>query len=197
MARSATTPDDQLARLVEDLASDLRRRRREENEQRRAARMLWLSHHWPDSYRPRCFSIGRFHLCRRCTALYPLGFTVAVLSALGTPPWPSGWDPAAIWLLSIPATVAFVGEALGWFRYSIRWQVGTTLVAGLAFGRALGYELVDRWSSEFWGPIAVFGGIWFFASVAASRRRSGADDSLVDNPMVNDSLVDAAEPNDQ
>lgn len=171
MGRSTTTTDDELAQLVEDLATDLRRRRGQEEQERRAARLLWLSHHWPDTYQPRCISIGRFHLCRRCTALYPLGFTVAALSVLGIHPWPMSWDPAAIWLLSIPATLAFVGEALGWFRYSARWQVTTTLLAGLAFGRALGYELLDRWSSEFWGPIAVFGGIWFFASVAAWRRR--------------------------
>lgn len=181
MVRPATTTDDELARLVEDLASEMHRRRQQRDEERRATRMLWLSHHWPDSYRPRCFSIGRFHICRRCAALYPLGFTVAVLSAMVTPPWPSSWDPAAIWLLSVPATVAFVGEAVGWFRYSIHWQVGTTLLAGLAFGRALGYELVDRWSSEFWGPIAVFGGIWFFASVAASRRPTTAVDTGTDD----------------
>jgi hypothetical protein len=177
MGRSGATTDDELDRIVREMASDLRRRRREQDEERRATRMLWLSHHWPDSYQPRCISVGRLHMCRRCTALYPLGFAVAVVSALGSPPWPGSWDPTAIWLLSMPATVAFVGEALGWFRYSIRWQVGTTLLAGLAFGRALGYELVERWSSEFWGPIAVFGGIWFFASVAASRRRTVSDDA--------------------
>ncbi len=132
-----------------------------------ARKQLWLAHHWPDEYAERCVRIGSRHVCRRCAALYPLGFLVAVLAAAGHPPWPDSFDPAAIWLLSIPATVAFVGEALGFFRYSPRWQVATTLLAAVAFGRALGFELVDRWSPEFWQPIALFGGIWFFASAFA------------------------------
>ncbi len=136
-------------------------------------RRLWLAHHWPEDYGPRCVRIGSNHVCRRCLALYPLGALVAVLAALGHPPWTEELDPAAIWLLSIPATVAFVGEAIGLFDYSPRWQVGTTLVAAVAFGRALGYELTDRWSAEFWQPIAVFGGIWFLASAfqAGTARR--------------------------
>lgn len=133
-----------------------------------ARRTLWLSHHWPDQYRSRCIRVGRRHLCRRCTALYPLGLVVAALSAAGSPPWPVAWDPAAIWLLSIPATVAFVGEAVGAFAYSPRWQTAAMLVSAVAFGRALGYELVDRWSPEFWQPVAVFGGLWFLASVFAA-----------------------------
>ena len=44
-------------------------------------------------------------------------------------------------------------------------------MTALAFGRALGYELEHRWSGIFWGPIAVFGGIWFAATVMAQRRR--------------------------
>ena len=135
---------------------------------RAARRHLWLSHHWPEHYGQRCVRLGSRHLCRRCTALYPLAFLVALVSAAGRPPWPAELDPAMIWILSIPATVAFVGEAVGLFRYSPKWQVGTTLLAGAGFGRALGYELVDRWSPEFWQPIAVFGGIWFFASFFAA-----------------------------
>ncbi len=138
---------------------------------RQGRRQLWLSHHWPEHYGQRCVRIGSRHLCRRCTALYPFAFLVAFLSASGRPPWPPDLDPAAIWLLSIPATVAFIGEAIGLFRYSPKWQVGTTLLAAAAFGRALGYELVERWSSEFWQPIAVFGGLWFFASLFAATTR--------------------------
>jgi hypothetical protein len=57
-----------------------------------------------------------------------------------------------------------------WFAYHPRWQVATTLLAAVAFGRGLGYELLDRWSSELWGPIVVFGALWFAATVAAQRR---------------------------
>jgi predicted outer membrane lipoprotein len=144
---------------------------RVQEEQRVARRNLWLAHHWPSQYHDRCFRLGSRPVCRRCAALYPLGFLVALVSAAGLAPWPAGIDPWPIWILSIPATVAYVGEAVGWFRYHVRWQVGTTLAAALAFGRALGYELVDRWHPWFWEPIAVFGAIWLTATVIALRKR--------------------------
>jgi hypothetical protein len=128
-------------------------------------RQLWHAHHWPSEYATHCVAAGGRHWCRRCLALYPLGFLVAVLSALGLPPWPPSADPTLIWVLCLPGTVAFVGEAIGVFGYRPRWQVGATLVTALAFGRGLGYELEQRWSPEFWQPVAVFGGIWFLASV--------------------------------
>lgn len=163
------TPDSETkaAALFELRLAEVGRRHR----QREARRRLWLSHHWPEHYRQRCVRIGTHHVCRRCVSLYPLGFVVATLSAAGLPPWPASFDPAAIWILSLPATVAFVGEALGLFGYWPRWQVGATLLAAVGFGRALGYELLDRWSPEFWQPIAVFGGIWFFASFFAATTR--------------------------
>lgn len=132
---------------------------------------IWLAHHWPEHYGDRCVRIGRRHVCRRCLALYPLSLVVAIASVAGHPPWPGSWDPAIVWLLSLPATAAYVGEAVGWFRYRAWVQVVTTLLAALAFGRALGYELLDRWQPVFWGPIAVFGGIWFFATLIGQRRR--------------------------
>ncbi len=128
-------------------------------------RALWRAHHWPADYTTHCVRIGDRHWCRRCLALYPLGFLVAALSAAGLPPWPPSADPALIWLLCLPGTVAFVGEAVGAFAYRTRWQVGATLLTAVAFGRGLGYELDERWSPEFWRPVAVFGGIWFLASV--------------------------------
>ncbi len=134
-------------------------------------RNMWLAHHWPDDYAQRCVRLGSRHVCRRCAALYPLGFLVALVSAMGAAPWPASLDPAAIWILSIPATAAYVGEAVGVLSYNVKVQVATTLIAAVAFGRALGYELLDRWSSEFWGPIAVFGGIWFLATVFSNSRR--------------------------
>ena len=134
----------------------------------RARSQLWLAHHWPEDHGERCVRIGRRPVCRRCAALYPLGLVVALLAAAGHPPWPAAWDPAMIWILSLPATTAFVGEAIGLFGYSPRWQAGTTLLAAAGFGRALGYELVDRWNPAFWQPIAVFGGLWFLASVFAA-----------------------------
>ncbi len=147
--------------------------------QRVGRRNLWRAHHWPDDDHDRCALIGGRPVCRRCSALYPLGFLIALVSAAGYAPWPASMDPWPIWVLSIPATLAYVGEALGWFRYHVRWQVGTTLAAAMAFGRALGYELIERWHPWFWGPIAVFGAIWLSATLFALRRGDGEDDQMV------------------
>ncbi len=131
---------------------------------------LWLAHHWPAEYAERCITVGGRPVCRRCATLYPLGLTLAFLFATSVIPWPAGIDPAAIWLLSIPATIAYCGEAIGLFGYRPSIQVATTLLAAVAFGRGLSYELLTRWSTEFWGPIAVFGGIWFLATAIGRAR---------------------------
>ncbi|MFV0259662.1 MAG: hypothetical protein ACK5PP_14595 [Acidimicrobiales bacterium] len=157
-----------LARFEQGLAELAARERH-----RLGRRQLWTAHHWPEDYPERCVRIGGRWVCRRCAALYPLGILVAVVSAMGYPPWPESWDPWAIWLLSLPATMAYVGEAVGLFRYRARLQVAATLVTAVAFGRGLGYELTQRWSPEFWGPVAVFGGIWFAATIIGSRHRAG------------------------
>ena len=125
---------------------------------------FWLAHHWPDDYHHRCVTIAGRPVCRRCLALHPLSLIVAVAFVANVDLWPAQFDPAMIWLLSIPATIAFSGEAIRMFPYSPKWQTGTTLLAALAFGRALGYELETRWHPFFWGPLAVFGGVWFLAS---------------------------------
>ncbi len=134
---------------------------------------MWLAHHWPDEYAERCFTVGRRHVCRRCAALYPLGLLVAVLSASGARWWPESADPFIIWALSIPATLAYCWEALGFIRYNAKVQVATTLLAAVAFGQALSYEFVERWSPEFWAPIFVFGSVWFLATVIGRRRKQG------------------------
>ena len=172
---TATTPDEpgsldpSVQRRFDQAAARIAAREVD----RRARRTLWLSHHWPSQYGQRCVRIGRRHVCRRCSSLYPLGLLVAALAAAGFPPWPPALDPAMIWVLCLPATIAFVGEAVGAFPYSPRWQVGAMLITAVAFGRALGYELVDRWSPHFWQPLSVFGGLWFLASVfnAKTTRR--------------------------
>lgn len=132
---------------------------------------MWLAHHWPEHYEERCVLIARHQICRRCAALYPLGLLVALLSTVGLVPWPGSIDPYAIWILSIPATLAYCAEALGLIQYSPKVQVSTTLLAALAFGRALGYEFQQRGSSQFWGPIVVFGLIWFVFTAIGMRRR--------------------------
>lgn len=158
---------DALARLDAQLA------RIGDSERERSARSnMWLTHHWPRDYAERCVKVRGRHVCRRCAALYPLGLAIAIVSALGAAPWPESIDPWPIWILSLPATVAYCAEAAGWIRYNPKVQVATTLIAAVGFGRALGYEFEERWSPEFWGPISVFGGIWFvFTMIAAVRNR--------------------------
>lgn len=153
------------------------------NTARLGRKNMWLAHHWPEHYRERCVVLAGRHVCRRCAALYPLGVLVAILSWAGVAPWPETFDPAAIWILSIPATVAYCAEALGLIRYSSKVQVGTTLVAALAFGRALGYEFEQRWSPEFWGPICFFGLVWFlFTAAGMIIRRAQQNPSARQNP---------------
>ena len=146
---------------------------RERETARIGRRNLWLAHHWPHDYGDRCVMLGSRPVCRRCAALYPLGFAVAFAAAAGAAPWPASLDPWPIWLLSIPGTVAYVGEAVGLFRYHVKVQVAATLITAVAFGRGLGYELVERWRPEFWGPVAVFGAIWYAATLFGRARRAG------------------------
>lgn len=137
-----------------------------DNSARLGRKNMWLAHHWPEHYHQRCVTFGGRPVCRRCAALYPVGLLVAILATAGITPWPGSLDPAAIWILSIPATIAYCAEALGLIQYSPKVQVGTTLVAALAFGRGLGYEFEQRWSPEFWGPICFFGLVWFMFTAA-------------------------------
>lgn len=164
-----TNPEEEAAlRMLDARLALIGARERE----RQARSNMWLAHHWPEHYHERCVRIGNRHVCRRCAALYPLGLLVAIASFNGLTPWPTSIDPLPIWLLSIPATIAYCAEAIGMIGYNAKVQVATTLIAAVAFGHALSYEFAERWSPEFWGPICVFGGIWFvFTALGAQRRK--------------------------
>ncbi|MGI9600625.1 MAG: hypothetical protein ACR2QE_01980 [Acidimicrobiales bacterium] len=170
MANHPST-DDFEARFGEAVQA-MDQRRAEE----RARRGLWLSHHHPEQF-DRCVRIGRHHVCRRCLTLYGVSLVVVIFSLAGLPPWPARLDTIFIWGLSVVGTMEFVAEQLGWVRYRAWRQVAATTLVALAFGRALAYELEDRWDWYFWGPILVFGTIWFAAARLGARRR---DDSAVD-----------------
>ena len=146
------------------------RTRREAEDQARAARKnLWLTHHWPGEYE-RCAVVGRRHVCRRCLVLYPIALAVAIASLGGLPPWPERLDVWFIWLLCVPATLDFLAEKLLTVPYSPRRQVVVTALVAVAFGRGLAHEIDDRWSGLFWGPVLVFGGIWFAAALFRAQR---------------------------
>jgi hypothetical protein len=174
-APSATTadrdPGEGFERRYAAKVAEIEARRRSE-----ATTPLWLSHHDPDEYE-RCLVVGGRHVCRRCAVFYGVGFTVALTTLAGLRPWPEELDLWFIWLLCIPGTVEFVAEAVGLIRYDARRQALLTVFVGAAYGRGLAYELDDRWSWEFWGPVLVFCTIWFVAvwigrarAVRAARR---------------------------
>ena len=138
---------------------------------------MWLTHRHPEPEHPdqtkpygdRCVKVAGHWMCRRCSILYPIGTIVAFLFAAGIG-WPASWDMTAIWLLCIPATVAYCGQALGFFGYEPRIQSAAMAVSALGFGRGLGYEFTERWSGQFWWPVTVFGGLWFFSTLIGALR---------------------------
>lgn len=161
-------PAEAEARL-QALIADQKERRAEEDRARRARRDLWISHHWPDEYH-RCATVGGRHVCRRCLVLYPIALAVMALALAGWQPWPASLDLWFIWGLCIPATLDFMAEKLFDVDYSARRQVMVTALVALALGRGLAYEIDDRWSWNFWGPVLVFGSTWFAAALYRAQR---------------------------
>jgi hypothetical protein len=141
------------------------------NSTERARRGMWLAHHWPDHYE-RCVVIGGRHVCRRCLVLYPLTIAVALAAVGDVLLWPRRFDPELIWLLSIPGTLEYVAEQLGLLRYRARRQMIATALTAIPLGRGMSYEFEQRWSWYFWGPLLVFGTIWFIATIVGRRTRT-------------------------
>ncbi len=154
---------------LQALIAEQQLRRAEEDKVAQGRRNLWLAHHWPGEYE-RCTIIGGRHVCRRCLVLYPVALIVLAVSFAGFAPWPERLDVWMVWLLSIPATLDFLAEKLRGVPYNPRRQVAVTLLVALALGRGFAHEFDDRWSWLFWGPVLVFGGIWFAAAVAKVQR---------------------------
>ena len=151
------------------LLTEQRRVRAEEDARHDARRHLWLTHHWLDEYH-RCAVVAGRHVCRRCLALYPLALAVVAVLASGIVAWPAALDPWLVWVLCVPATVEFLAEKLAGVAYDARRQTIVTLAVAVALGRGLALELDGRWSPTFWGPVIVFGTIWFLAAASAARR---------------------------
>lgn len=155
---------------LQALLKEQRARNAVDHDHQRAKRSLWLAHHWPDEYE-RCAVVGGRHVCRRCLTLYPLAILTAVLGFAGLVPWPASLDLFFIWGLCLPATAEFLGEKLLGWSYNATRQVAVTALLAPAFGRGLFYEIQDRWSVEFWGPIILFGAMWGFAAVREARDK--------------------------
>ena len=169
MARTGIDVDAAFAEVAARREAEARSR----DADRAARRALWRTHHWPERY-DRCATVGRFHVCRRCTWFYSIAFVVAALGlAFDVSPWPASWDGTMVWLLSIPATLEFVGGELGLYRYDARRQAVVTAILAPAVGRGIAAELQDQWSGLFWGPVLVFGTTWFVFAVIGWFRRTG------------------------
>lgn len=173
---SAKTPDaPDLADVEAKFAAVAERRQAERETQEReriAYRNLWLSHHWPHRY-DRCAVVGGRHVCRRCLWFYATAFLTLALAPLGLSPWPTAWDAALVWILAVPATVDFVAGELGSLKYNPKRQVVVTFLLGLAVGRGFYRELLMMKNPIFWGPVMVFGSIWFAVAVIAWMNNRG------------------------
>ncbi len=135
---------------------------------------LWLSHHRSDTT-DRCHQVGRFHVCRRCSVLYPLAFVVAALHVLGW--WlPAETDVWIMWLLAVPVTIEWVGEHLGGWTYSPTRQVVLTTLSAPALGVGLAIHIADPFAPAAVVPMLVFGTICFVSAMvgsAANRHAHG------------------------
>ncbi len=152
--------------------AEVEQRRAKAHSHEQASRNLWLAHHWPHRYE-RCTVIGGRHVCRRCLWFYVTAFLTLAAAPFGVSPWPAAWDVPVLWLLALPATVDFVAGEFGWWRYDARRQIIVTFILGLAVGRGFYAELSDSGSWTFWGPVLVYGSIWFFVAVAQWMRKRG------------------------
>jgi hypothetical protein len=161
-------PPEAEARL-QALIVEQQERRAEEDQAAARRRAMWRTHHWEAEY-DRCTTIAGRHVCRRCVTLYPLAITVMIAALAGLHPWPERFDVWFIWLLCVPATAEFVAEKLFDVGYSARRQIAVTALVAVALGRGLAYEIDDRWSWYFWGPVLVFGSTWFLAAVTKARN---------------------------
>ncbi len=158
---------------VDAAFAEVAARRQAEDDHMAARRALWRTHHWPERY-DRCVTVRGVHVCRRCTWFYSIAFTVAALGLIfGISPWPDAWDWPLVWLLSIPATLEFIGGELGLYRYDARRQAIVTAILAPAVGRGIAVELQDQGSWTFWGPVLVFGTTWFVFAVIGWFRKSG------------------------
>ena len=157
---------------LDEAFAEVEQRRAAAASHEQASRGLWLAHHWPHRYE-RCTVIGGRHVCRRCLWFYVTAFLTLAAAPFGVSPWPASWDLTMVWLLALPATIDFVGGEFGWWRYDARRQIVVTFILGLAVGRGFYAELLDSGSWTFWGPVLVYGSLWFAVAVLQWTRKRG------------------------
>ncbi len=137
-----------------------------------AYKALKLAHHWPHRYE-RCTVVAGRHVCRRCLWFYSISLAVFGLAFAGISPWPQAWDSVLVWVLSIPATVEFIGGEFGKWKYDARRQILVTSILALAVGRGFYRNIQDQFTWIFWGPAIVFGLLWFFTGLYTWSQNKG------------------------
>ncbi len=137
-----------------------------------ASKSLWLAHHWPHRYE-RCADIAGRHVCRRCLWFYSISLVVFAAAFAGISPWPESWDNVMVWVLSVPATVEFIGGEMGKWKYNAKRQIAVTSILALAVGRGFYRNVQDQFTWIFWGPAIVFGLLWFFTGLWAWKQNKG------------------------
>ena len=170
-AASPRTPEDVDAAFAE-VAERRATEAKAQAEHDHAYRSLWLAHHWPHRYE-RCAVVAGRHVCRRCLWFYSIAFLTLGVAFAGVSPWPTAWDAVLVWVLSIPATVEFIGGEFGYWSYNARRQVAVTSILALAVGRGFYLELQNEGNWVFWGPAIVFGLLWFFVGLYTWSKNKG------------------------
>ena len=157
---------------VDAAFAEVAERRKSEAEFVAARKNLWRAHHWPHRYE-RCTTIGGRHVCRRCLWFYSVSLAVLAVNAMSLRLWPEAWEPGVLWLLALPATIEFIGGEFGAWRYDARRQILVTMVMGVAVGRGFHVELASPGHWVCWGPVLVYGSLWFTAAAIAWLMRRG------------------------
>ena len=133
-------------------------------------RELVLAHHTPEAYE-RCVVVDGHHVCRRCSVLYPIAFSVLGLSLAGLH-WPASLDRPLLLALPVPVVFEFVLEQLGLIRYSPRRQVALTTIASVALGQGFARYLSHSADRVFWTMVTVHAGICVIAFALGAVLRS-------------------------
>ena len=130
---------------------------------------LWLSHDWPGDY-DRCVRIGRHHVCRRCSVLYPVAVVTAALAytTSTTPAWP-------VVVLPAPAVAEFVAEHLGLVRHRPLRLVALSTVAAIGLGVGFARYFSSYADPVFWLSVIGWCAVGVVGAFIGARRTRSAD----------------------
>ena len=125
---------------------------------------LWLAHHWPSDY-DRCIKVGKAHVCRRCSVLYPVALITALVCAS------IGFLPAlAPIVLPAPAVTEFALEHLGVVKHRPRRLMALSAVAAVGLGIGFARYFDDYGDVAFWASVIGWTLVGSAAALIGMRR---------------------------